>query len=289
MRAAAGINIMGAVAGTDIIASRSVVAAAPERSPHVKRRPAGFGGTAESAKQPPPAIGCHRVGLSGNGRPGVGQILSERLICPMVENVPASKPDPEGSQEEQDLVLAAMAGQRFAFQQLIARYEEKIYRMIFFRTRSRLDAEDICQEVFIQAFKNLNRLKDPARFAGWLYRIAANRVKDHYRKKRVRAIFSFLPDVEREADATTAIDEGTGVMENLERQEFWSKVQNMLGRLSQMEREVFLLRFFDDLGIREISEVIDKSQSTVKTHLYRALKKFKDDEAFRDFLREAVS
>ena len=53
-----------------------------------------------------------------------------------------------------------------------------------------------------------------------------------------------------------------------------------------MEKEVFLLRFFDDLGIREISEVINKSQSTVKTHLYRALKKFKDDASFRDFLRE---
>ena len=78
-------------------------------------------------------------------------------------------------------------------------------------------------------------------------------------------------------------------MENIERQEFWSRVHIMLDRLSQMEKEVFLLRFFDDLGIREISEVINKSQSTVKTHLYRALKKFKNDEAFRDFLREAVS
>ena len=78
-------------------------------------------------------------------------------------------------------------------------------------------------------------------------------------------------------------------MEHLERREFCEKVNAMLERLSQMEKEVFLLRFFDDLGIREISEVINKSQSTVKTHLYRALKKFKDDESFRDFLREAVS
>ena len=207
----------------------------------------------------------------------------------MVANVPASQPDPDDFQEEKALVLSAMEGHRFAFQQLMARYEEKIYRMIFFRTRSRLDAEDICQEVFIQAFKSLKRLKDPDRFGGWLFRIAANRIKDHYRKQRVRAIFSFLPDVERDADATTTADEGAGAMEKLERQEFWSKVHTMLDRLSRMEKEVFLLRFFDDLGIREISEVINKSQSTVKTHLYRALKKFKDDEAFRDFLREVAS
>ncbi len=207
----------------------------------------------------------------------------------MVENVPASQPDPDGYPEEKALVLSAMEGHRFAFQQLMAMYEEKIYRMIFFRTRSRLDAEDICQDVFIQAFKNLKRLKDPERFGGWLFRIAANRVKDHYRKMRVRAIFSFLPDVERDADAATAADEGTTVMEKLERQEFWNRVQIMLDRLSRMEQEVFLLRFFDDLDIREISEVINKSQSTVKTHLYRALKKFKGDKAFRDFLREAAS
>ncbi len=186
-------------------------------------------------------------------------------------------------------MLAAMAGQRLAFQQLMAIYEEKIYRMIFFRIRSRLDAEDICQDVFIQAFKSIKRLKDPERFGGWLFRIAANRIKDHYRKKRVRAIFSFLPDVERDADQVSVNQEGPGAMENHERREFWEQVNAMLERLSKMEREVFLLRFFDDLGIREIAEVIDKSQSTVKTHLYRALKKFKDDEAFRDFLREAVS
>ncbi len=208
----------------------------------------------------------------------------------MVENAPAERSDPDHPREaEHALVLAAMAGQRLAFQQLMALYEEKIYRMIFFRIRSRLDAEDICQDVFIQAFKSIKRLKDPERFSGWLFRIAANRIKDHYRKKRVRAIFSFLPDVERDADQVTVNEEGSGAMENIERREFWEKVNAMLERLSQMEQEVFLLRFFDDLGIREISEVINKSQSTVKTHLYRALKKFKDDESFRDFLREAVS
>ncbi len=218
----------------------------------------------------------------------IGQTRDERLKCVMVENAPAAEPDTDRPQEEKALVLAAMDGQRFAFQQLMAMYEEKIYRMIYFRTRARLDAEDICQEVFIQAFKSIKRLKDPERFAGWLFRIASNRIKDHYRKMRVRAIFSFLPDVERDADQAAA-DEGTGAMAAIERQEFWNRVQTMLDRLSKMEQEVFLLRFSDDLGIREISEVINKSQSTVKTHLYRALKKFKDDAAFRDFLREMAA
>jgi RNA polymerase sigma-70 factor (ECF subfamily) len=206
----------------------------------------------------------------------------------MVENAPAVTLDPDEPQEESALVVEAMQGQRFAFQQLMAMYEEKIYRMIYFRTRARLDAEDICQEVFVQAFKSLKRLKDPERFAGWLFRIASNRIKDHYRKQRVRAIFSFLPDVERDADPAPAGGE-TGAMATIERQEFWNRVHTMLDRLSKMEKEVFVLRFFDDLSIREISEVINKSQSTIKTHLYRALKKFKDDASFRDFLREMAA
>jgi RNA polymerase sigma-70 factor (ECF subfamily) len=54
-----------------------------------------------------------------------------------------------------------------------------------------------------------------------------------------------------------------------------------------MEQEVFLLRFLDELGIKEIAEVLHKSESTVKTHLYRALGKFKTDTAFRAFIKEA--
>ena len=61
----------------------------------------------------------------------------------------------------------------------------------------------------------------------------------------------------------------------------------MLGQLSKMEQEVFLLRFLDELGIKEIAEVLHKSESTVKTHLYRALGKFKNDTAFRAFIKEA--
>ena len=59
------------------------------------------------------------------------------------------------------------------------------------------------------------------------------------------------------------------------RQEFWEQVRSFTGKLGRWEREVFLLRFLDQLGIREIAQVLHKSESAVKTHLYRALGKFK--------------
>ena len=63
---------------------------------------------------------------------------------------------------------------------------------------------------------------------------------------------------------------------DLERKEFWRQVEKMLGALSRTEREVFLLRFFDQLSIKEMTAALGKNESTVKTHLYRALKKIKN-------------
>jgi RNA polymerase sigma-70 factor (ECF subfamily) len=66
--------------------------------------------------------------------------------------------------------------------------------------------------------------------------------------------------------------------------EFWRLVRAFADRLSRWEREVFYLRFFDQLGIREIALVLGRSESAVKTHLYRAIKKFKGDSELVDFL-----
>jgi RNA polymerase sigma-70 factor (ECF subfamily) len=70
------------------------------------------------------------------------------------------------------------------------------------------------------------------------------------------------------------------------REDFWKQVRLLLDKLSRLEREVFLLRFMDHLSIREISQIMEKSESTVKTHLYRALKKFKNDTALIQLLQE---
>jgi RNA polymerase sigma-70 factor (ECF subfamily) len=75
-------------------------------------------------------------------------------------------------------------------------------------------------------------------------------------------------------------------IQNLIKQDFWKQVEKFLGRLSKMEREVFLLRFLDQLMITEISRVLKKSESTVKTHLYRALVKFKKASSIIEHLQE---
>lgn len=161
--------------------------------------------------------------------------------------------------------------------------------MIFYRTRSREDAEDICQDVFLQAYRSLKKLQQPERFESWLFRIAVNRVKDYHRRQKFRSLFSVLHDSDskEDSDAEPAMGEQADTMDIIARKDFWHKVKTMLGPLSKMEQEVFILRFLDDLGIKEIADVLNKSESTIKTHLYRALAKFKKDAAFRAFIKEA--
>ena len=186
------------------------------------------------------------------------------------------------------LVKQAIAGNRSAFAQLADRFHDEVYRMVYYRIRSREDAEDIAQDVFLKAYQKISSVKDAARFRGWLFSIALNRIRDVQRKKRFRSLFKVSdenieshPPVETDSDEPEALDQ-------VLKTDFWRQIGLILNKLSRMEREVFLLRFFDHLNINEIGRVLKKNESTVKTHLYRALAKFKKDPTIRQLLNEVI-
>jgi RNA polymerase sigma-70 factor, ECF subfamily len=180
-----------------------------------------------------------------------------------------------GSSDEAALIGAARAGDREAFRLLVDRHHKALFRLVVVRTRSRMDAEDIVQEVFFKAWAKLKNLKKGTAFRSWLYQIALNKVRDYYRRRKVRAIFGSLEEMPAydlpEAARTPA--EG---FPRVVRKRFWKDFYQMLDCLAKMEREVFLLRFFDELSINEISRTLGKGESTIKTHLYRALRKVRD-------------
>jgi RNA polymerase sigma-70 factor (ECF subfamily) len=152
-----------------------------------------------------------------------------------------------------------------------------------------MDAEDLTQDVFVRAYRSISRLREPQRFRSWLYTIAVNRVNDYLRKKRVRSIFKSSdegPEIQPEADDRR---ENPEALELVLKEDFWRQVVRIAKKLSKMEREVFMLRFMDDLNIAEIAQILKKSESTIKTHLYRALTKFKKEKELRQFLQEDVA
>jgi RNA polymerase sigma-70 factor (ECF subfamily) len=187
------------------------------------------------------------------------------------------------------VVERARAGSRTAFEQLVDLFQGDIFRMAYYRTRSSMDAEDLTQEIFMQAFKNLGRLRMAERFRGWLFKIALNRIRDFNRKKKFRALFGALDDNDKVAQPYAERRDRAEALDKLMIQDFWKQVGLFLDKLSRMEREVFMLRFMDHLSIKEISQAMGKSESTVKTHLYRSIEKFKKEHSMRQFLQEATA
>ena len=173
------------------------------------------------------------------------------------------------------LVTLAQNGDHTAFHRLADRYQPEIFRMMYYRTRSRMDAEDLTQDVFLRAYKQIGRIESPALFRSWLYRIAVNRVKDFYRRQRIKSLVGWVSMDEEGFRESEEMVVAPDAEERLDRRDFWNRVEGLLERLSKKEREAFLLRFFDQLSIQEMTTAMGKNESTVKTHLYRALNKIK--------------
>ncbi len=177
------------------------------------------------------------------------------------------------------LADGAKKGNSQAIDKLVTIYHQDIYKMVFYRTGSQMDAEDITQEVFIKMVKSIKSIRDTSLFKSWLYRIAVNKITDHYRKKAVLSIFVNHQETE---DKYSSLNENQS--DSLMKKEFYAKFFDFTKILSNREKEIFLLRFIDQLSIKEIAETLRKSESTVKTHLYRSIKKFKSNTEFRNLL-----
>ncbi len=187
------------------------------------------------------------------------------------------------------LVEQARQGNRGAFQKLVSLFQEDIYRMLYYRTYSRMDAEDLSQEVFVQAYKKIDNLKNAERFKPWLYSIAANRFRDFIRKRKLLTFFGLSSSDVLDSLADNSDDSSNRVLEKMEQEKFWHQVKKLLADLSDLEREVFTMRFMDQLKIGEIAIVLQKNESTVKTHLYRALQKMKKQSSTLKEFRESLS
>ena len=140
----------------------------------------------------------------------------------------------------------------------------------------------------MQGYKNLHRLKKIERFRSWLFSIAINRVRDFNRKERFRALFKMSDGSDEIKTAEPQINDNPEPINELMRQDFWKQIGLILDKLPRMEKEVFLLRFLDHLSIKEISSALKKSESTVKTHLYRALVKFRKNLSTLQILKEEM-
>ena len=160
--------------------------------------------------------------------------------------------------EDRDLIAKARQGDVEAYNLLVSRWEKRVYNYLLRLVSNREDALDVSQDVFLKAYQNLPKLDDPARFAGWLFRIAHNEAFSLLRKRR--------PEAEMAGEAR-ALESGPRLLP----MELSLAVGAALKRLSADQRETVLLKVYQGFKFEEIAEILECPVSTVKSRLYTAL------------------
>lgn len=169
---------------------------------------------------------------------------------------------------DEELIEACRDGETSAFDVLVDRWEDKIRGAAWRVLGSEEEARDVAQEAFLKAYRGLDGFKREARFSSWLYQIALNLCRDRLRRRRSRPTVS-LDEIE---EAGAVLVEGRpGAHEQLQRSDLAHVVRRAIEALAPEQREVLVLKEYQDLTFLEIAQALDVPVSTVKTRLYRGL------------------
>ena len=171
------------------------------------------------------------------------------------------------------IVRRVQEGEVGAFDQLVLKYRERVYGVVYNLTSNREDAADLTQDAFIKAFQSINRFQRQSSFFTWLYRIAINSTLTHLRKQRLRTFFS-LEKVDEDdhvsAEVIAALTDATGADRETFTRELQEKLNEAMQKLSIKHRTVITLFEIDGLSHQEIAEVMDCSVGTVRSRLHYA-------------------
>ena len=178
--------------------------------------------------------------------------------------------------DEEELIARTQNGDTEAFNPLIRKYQKQIYNLIYGRVRNHEAAEDICQEVFLKAWRALPRLQRKSVFYNWLYQIAVNCSIDFIRKQRRQIVFAY-EELTINADDTFQMTQTHSSPHNLlEQEELRDIIRKAVAQLPPCQHKVFNLRYEEELSIKEIASYLNKSESTIKSHLYHAHQKLQN-------------
>jgi RNA polymerase sigma-70 factor (ECF subfamily) len=181
--------------------------------------------------------------------------------------------------ESPQLVERLRAGEPAAFREMVEQYQRDVYALAYDLCGNHHDAEDLSQEVFIKAYRAIGSFRADAKLGSWLYRIAMNAHIDNKRRKPVQLVSidahmdegeEERPPLELAAIESGRPDRSAGAAR------FHADVERALDALSTQERTVFVLRHYHDMKIAEISSSLSIAEGTVKSLLFRSMRKLRD-------------
>jgi len=169
------------------------------------------------------------------------------------------------------IVERALTGDAEAFGEIVRRWERRIFALAYGMLGREEDARDATQETFLAAFRNLRNFRGEAKVSSWLHRIAVNQCITRQRRAKVRSE-SALDDEQEKNAGSFAIPLSLSPANVTENAQISAAVRLAVNSLPTELRQIVVMKEFEELTFREISEALDLPLSTVKSRLYTALK-----------------
>ena len=198
----------------------------------------------------------------------------------------------EEEDDETQLVKRAQDGDRDAFQELVERYQRKVYSICYGMLKDEQDSKDVSQEVFIKVFRYLENFNRNSSFYTWLYRITVNKCIDYIRKRDRRSEVDYDDTIQRDQEVEgddNIMPSSLGIKPDkvYGRKELREKMLEALETLSEKHRTILILREVEGLAYEEMADVLDISKGTVMSRLYHARQYFQ--EAIEEYVGEDLS
>jgi RNA polymerase sigma-70 factor (ECF subfamily) len=169
--------------------------------------------------------------------------------------------------DEAVLIQRAKKGDHEAYRMLVERHMKQAYNLAYSFVNDHAGAEDIAQDAFVRAYRALPSFREESGFGTWLYRIVTNLSLNTIKQRRTLS--------DREVPIESLPSSRDGTEDSAHREDVRAHLERALHELPTLQRAVVILRHFDGLSTRQVSGILRCSEGTVKTHLFRGLRKLR--------------
>lgn len=178
--------------------------------------------------------------------------------------------------EDSQLILRFIDGDVQAFNLLVTRWQNRLYNFVFKVLGRREDAKDVTQKTFIKVYKNLRKLKNIEKFTPWIYQIAMNLCRDEMRKMKRSPTVSLNEKIRTSSGENMELqdflsDGSSDIADELYQGEVAEIIRKGLNMIPEEQRLVIIMKEYQGLKFREISEILQEPLNTVKSRMYYGL------------------
>ncbi|MFZ5517162.1 MAG: sigma-70 family RNA polymerase sigma factor [Candidatus Zhuqueibacterota bacterium] len=170
-----------------------------------------------------------------------------------------------------ELINRALKGDQQAYKQILLRYRNPLYNLLYRMVHNKMETEDLVQEAFIKAFASLASFNDEYAFSTWLYKIAINNCIDHFRKRKLKTFSLDKPISSKDGEIHREFpDAGNRPDKTLLTKEKDKLIEDAIQSLPEKYRISIILRHNEDKSYEEISQILNIPLGTVKARIFRA-------------------